>query len=149
MNTTMVVVADSVRARIFTTESASSPLIEIETMTHPEGRLHDRDITSDLPGKESGSDGSGGHSYEGKTDPKKHEMAQFSRQVASYLEDARKANKLSRLLIVAAPTFLGELRSQLTGETNEKVIFELNKNLTQSSPEEISSYLPKSFKQQT
>lgn len=147
MNSTMVVVADSVRARIFTTESARSPLNEIETMTHPEGRLHDRDITSDLPGKESGADGSGGHSYEGKVDPKKHELIQFSKQVASYLEDARKTNKLSRLLIVASPTFLGELRSQLSSETNEKVIFELNKNLTQSSVDDISSYLPKSFKQ--
>ena len=72
-----IVVADSSRARIFTTDSASSPLVEIETMAHPEGRMHDRDITSDLPGKGKGGDGSGGHAYQEETDPKKHELDKF------------------------------------------------------------------------
>ena len=58
MKPTMIVVADSARARIFTADSASSPLNEIETMAHPEGRMHDREITSDLPGKGVGGDGS-------------------------------------------------------------------------------------------
>ena len=145
MNKTMVVVADSARARIFTVESLQSPLNEIEVMAHPEGRLHDRDITSDLPGKGSGADSSGGHAYGSKVDAKQHELNVFSKQVATYLDDARKANKLTRLLIVAAPTFLGESRSHLSTETNEKVVFELNKNLTKSSAEDISKYLPRTL----
>ncbi len=55
--------------------SASSPLKEIETMAHPEGRLHDRDMTSDLPGKDVGGDGSGAHAYQSKTDPKQRPWA--------------------------------------------------------------------------
>ena len=145
MSKTMVVVADSASARIFTAESLQSPLNEIEVMAHPEARLHDRDITSDLPGKGSGADSSGGHAYGSKVDPKQHELNVFSKEVATYLDDARKANKLSRLLIVAAPAFLGELRSHLSTETNDKVVFELNKNLTKSSAEEISKYLPRTL----
>lgn len=145
MSKTMVVVADSTRARIFTTESLNSPLNEIEVMAHPEGRLHDRDITSDLPGKGTGADSSGGHAYGSKVDAKQHELIVFSKQVATYLDDARKENKLSRLLIIAAPTFLGELRSHLSTETNDKVVFELNKNLTKSSVDDISKYLPRTL----
>ena len=53
----MIVVADSSHARIFTVDSAHSPLNEIETMAHPEGRMHEQDMTSDLPGKDLGNDG--------------------------------------------------------------------------------------------
>ena len=38
---TMIIVADSSCARIFTADSAHSPLNEIETMAHPEGRVHE------------------------------------------------------------------------------------------------------------
>lgn len=60
MKKTMIVVADSYCARIFNVEAAHSTLTEVETLINPEGRLHDRDITSDLPGKMEGVDGSGG-----------------------------------------------------------------------------------------
>ncbi len=142
MKPTMIVVADSTRARIFTADSASSPLNEIETMAHPEGRLHDRDITSDLPGKDIGGGGSGGHAYQSKTDPKKHELAEFAKRVADHLNDARNANKLSNLLLIAEPTFLGELRAHLSHATKEKVVFELDKNLTHHSPADIRKHLP-------
>ena len=142
MKPTMIVVADSTRARIFTADSPSSPLNEIETMAHPEGKLHDRDITSDLPGKNSGGGGSGGHAYQDETDPKKHELAEFAKRVADYLDDARNANKYSNILVVAAPAFLGELRAQLSSETNEKIVFELDKNLTHHSTEDIRKHLP-------
>ena len=142
MKQTTIVVADSTRARIFTTDSAHSPLIEIETMAHPEGRLHDRDLTSDLPGKDVGGDGSGGHAYQAKTDPKKHELAEFAKRVANHLDDARNANKLSNLLIVAEPAFLGKLRAHLSTGTKEKIVFELDKNLTHHSPEDVRKHLP-------
>lgn len=142
MNPTMIVVADSTRARIFTADSASSPLLEIETMAHPEGKLHDRDITSDLPGKDTGGNGAGGHAYQSQTDPKRHELAGFAKRLADHLDDARNHNKLSSLLLVAEPTFLGELRTHLSSATSDKVVFELDKNLTKHSAEDIRKHLP-------
>jgi len=69
MKLTWILVADSTRARIFTADTPSSPLEEIEDFSHTEGRLHDREITSDLPGKIK-SAGAGGHTFEQPTDPK-------------------------------------------------------------------------------
>ncbi|MFC1589584.1 host attachment protein [Pseudomonadota bacterium] len=142
MKSTMIVVADSTCARIFTADSAKSPLIEIETLAHPEGRLHDKDMTSDLPGKSVGGDGSGGHAYQNQTDPKKYELTAFAKRVADHLDSARNANKLSNLLLVAGPAFLGELRTHLSTATSEKVVFELDKNLAHQSPADIRKHLP-------
>lgn len=70
----MIVVADSSRARIFTADSTRSPLNEIETIAHPEGRIHEQDLVSDMQGKDSGKGGGGDHAYQEKIEPKKQEM---------------------------------------------------------------------------
>ncbi|WP_455375784.1 host attachment protein [Kaarinaea lacus] len=145
MKPIMVVVADSVVARIFTAETSRSPLSEIENLTHVEGRLHDRDLTSDLPGKFGGKFGSAGHSYTDTTDPKKHELSEFARYIANYIESARKNNQISNLLLVAAPIMLGELRSHLSDETRKQIVLEVGKNFTANTAEDIRSQLPKSL----
>lgn len=145
MKSMMIVVADSSRARIFTADSARSPLNEIETMAHPEGRMHEQNMVSDMPGKDSGKGGGGDHAYQEKIEPKEQEMIVFARRIADYLDDARKANKLNQLLLVAAPAFLGELRTHLSNETSEKIVFELDKNIAHHSADDIRKHLSEFF----
>lgn len=141
MKLTWILVADSTRARIFTADTPSSPLEEIEDFSHTEGRLHDREITSDLPGKIK-SAGAGGHTFEQPTDPKKHEADVFAHRVAQYLEDAHNANRFDQLLIVAGPSFLGLLRNHLPEQIKKLVRFELDKEITMLSTAEIRQHLP-------
>jgi len=141
MKLTWILVADSSRARIFTADTPSSPLEEIEDFSHTEGRLHDREITSDLPGKIK-SAGAGGHTFEQPTDPKKHEADVFAHRVAQYLEDAHNAHRFDQLLIVASPSFLGLLRNQLPEQIKKLVRFELNKDITLLSAADIRQHLP-------
>ncbi|MEQ1637967.1 MAG: host attachment protein [Methylococcales bacterium] len=141
MKSTWILVADSVQARIFTADSPSSALEEIDTLVHPEGRLHDRDLTSDLPGRIKSSDGVG-HAFEQQTDPKKHEAESFARLITDYLLDAHNAHKFEQLLIVAEPTFLGLLRSQLPEQIKKQICFELDKNITTESAADIRKHLP-------
>ncbi|MBI1422747.1 MAG: host attachment protein [Gammaproteobacteria bacterium] len=141
---TWVVVADSTRARIFSAESSSAGLSELETLAHPEGRMHDRDITSDLPGRSFDSNKAGGrHAMEPSTDPKQELAIEFARTIARHVDAARVKNDFEQLVIVAAPTFLGLLREQLSNTCRKLVAFELNKNLVQQPAEEIRSHLPK------
>ena len=137
----IVVVADSTRARIFTAESGHSSLNEIETLTHTEGSMHEQDMVSDLPGKGSGKGGSGDHAFQEKVEPKKQEMIMFAKRISDYLDGVRKDNKMGKLYIIAAPAFLGELRTHLSSETGGKVVFELDKNLAHHSVEDISKHL--------
>jgi len=141
----MTMVADSTRARIFNLSSDHLELQEIEDIVHPEGRLHNRDISSDLPGKDKGINGSGGHAYSNKISPTEHERNEFAKRVATYLDDARKANKISKLLLIVAPRFLGELRSHLSSETSKIIIFELNKNLARQNIDAIKKYIPRPY----
>jgi protein required for attachment to host cells len=141
MKLTWIVVADSTRARIFTADTPSSTLEEIENFSHEEGRLHDREMTSDLPGRIKSSDGSG-HAFEQPTDPKKHETDNFAHRIAHYLEDAHNANRFEQLLIVAAPAFLGLLRNHLPEQIKKLVRFELDKDITMQSAADIRQHLP-------
>jgi len=141
MRKTWVIVADNSRARIFTAETPSSPLIEVDSIVHPEARMHDRDITSDLPGRGSGTGGSR-HSYETETDAKDHENVGFAKRIAGFLDDARKSDKFKQLIIVAAPSLLGNLRGGLNDQTRKMVSLELDKNLSQLSPLDIRKHMP-------
>lgn len=144
MKTTMIVVADSTRARIFTWGSEDhSVLKELEDMAHPEGRLHERDMTSDLPGKGSGAAGAGGHAYDNKDNTKKHQQVDFAKRVSTHLDNERKANKLSKLLLIVAPEFLGELRGKFSSELSKLIVFELPKNLAAHDAADIRKHIPK------
>ena len=67
---------------------------------------------------------------EPRTDPHEHEQRVFHHRIAAYLDGAAKRGDFDRLILVAPPKALGNLRSELTAATREKVSGELNKDLT-------------------
>ncbi|MDF1643870.1 MAG: host attachment protein [Pseudomonadales bacterium] len=142
MKTTWIVVASSSQARFFTADTATGPITEFYDLVHSESRLHARDITSDLPGKGFDRQGEGRHGLDSQTPIKKRESIQFAREVSEYLNQARRASQFGRLIIVAAPAFLGELRSTMHNDTASAVIHWLEKNIAKESPEKIRSSLP-------
>lgn len=142
MKTTWILVANNTNARIFTAETPSSPLIELEGFSHSQNRLHDRDLTTDFPGKIKTPGESGGHAFEQPTDPKEHEAQVFARELADYLNAAHNEDKFRQLLLVAEPSFLGCLRQELAEHVKKTVAFELDKNLVTAKPAEIRDHLP-------
>lgn len=142
MKSTWILVADSSRARVFTAETPSSPLQEIHDLAHPAGRLHEQNMTSDLPGKDSGSEGAGGHSYQDQTGPKQQEAIDFAKRVSEYLEEGKNTNRFEQLLIISAPAFLGTLRNQLSAQIRKCICFELDKNIAAHSADDIRRHLP-------
>ncbi|MGJ0490115.1 host attachment protein [Methylobacter sp.] len=143
MKSFWILVADSSRARIFTADTPSSPLGELEDIAHTEGRLHDREITSDLPGRmRHVGGGVEGHPYNPSSDPKKHEASNFAHSIAQHLQEARGENKFEQLVIIAEPTFLGMLRNNLPEQVKKTVCLELDKSITTHSAAEIRAHLP-------
>jgi protein required for attachment to host cells len=142
MANTWVLVADSSRARIFAADSPTSALTEFRTMVNPLGRQHEQDMTSDLPGSQAGHDGRH-HAVSGETDPKKTEAINFAKSISDYLEESISKHGYTKLVVVAAPAFLGLLREHMTPESIRRVTLELNKDLTQHSTDDIRQHLPK------
>jgi len=89
MKKTWILVADSSKARLFTVESASGPLIEVRDFLHPESRMHEQELTTDLPGKHRNDTGVGAHGFEqsGRIRAADHRRrAQIPRPVARCVE---------------------------------------------------------------
>ena len=142
MKSTWILVADNSQARLFTVETATSGLLELETFNHPEGRMHEQQLDSDLPGKNTSTAGGGGHRYQDKIGPKEQESINFAKKVSRYLDSAHNANEFERLMIVAAPSFLGTLRGQFSDSLHKAVVFSLDKDLKDHSLEDIRAHLP-------
>ena len=142
MNSTWLVVADNSKARFFSMESRTGPIEETRSFVHTEARLHEQNMTSDAQGRGSGKGGEGMHAYQDKVSPKEQESINFAREVSLELDKARKENKFKQFVLVAAPSFLGKLRDQMSKETQKLASFELAKNLSHLDAVEIRKHLP-------
>ena len=142
MRETWLVVADSTRARIFAAAGGWDTLQERADWVHPLGRASERDLTSDLPGRTFDSHGQGRHAMEPRTGVKEHEAEVFAKELAAEVEAARTRNEMGRLVLIAAPTFLGLLKSELGEAAQRLVVASIHKDLVKSSLEEIREHLP-------
>lgn len=142
MEKTWVLVAESSQARIFTADSPSSPLNEIETLSHQNSREHAQNLSTDLPGRQADKSSPSHHSLSDSTDLKKQEAMKFAKIINDHLDKGRNQQAYQNLIIVADPAFLGLLRENQSSATSKLVSLEVNKNLGKESLESIRQHLP-------
>jgi len=142
---TWIIVADSTKARVLSAEKPGMGISEIDLLQHPEGRLHEQELTTDLPGRAFDSVGDARHAMSSPVDPKEQEVIKFAKQVADYLEVARVSGRLTRLYLIAAPAFLGHLRESLTTPLSRIVKDSIDKNLVAQDSAVIRAELPRSL----
>ena len=99
------------------------------------------DIVSDQEGRAANPGGKGHHVIGPRTDPRRHLETEFLRSVASVLEDAAQAKKYDRLILVAAPKALGDLRTNLAPHAASLITKELDKDLVQLSERDLEKHL--------
>ena len=139
---TWLIVANSTIARIFKVQKKES-LVEIETLVHPESRLHNRDLVSDnRAGRTFDSMGPGRHALEPTILPKQQESIEFAKDIAHYLEKSRVNGDFDKLYLAASPTQLGLLRQNIHPATMKLINGEVNKDMTHMKVEEIINHLP-------
>lgn len=142
-NRTMwVVVADGARVRIF----QGDPRVGALELVMPElvgrGREKGSELLADRPGRSVDSSHIGNrHAMEPPTDPKEVEKQRFARELADKLEEANNEGRFARLMIVAPPKMMGELREVLSDRVKEKIVREVEKDLTWVSVHELPEHL--------
>ena len=121
MPTTMewALVADGGRARLFERRLPAGPWHEriadaIEAANPPS-----RELGTDRPGRVQESATTARHAVEPRTDPHRAAKAAFAGRLAARLEAT--ASAFERLLLVAPPAFLGELRTALGPAAGRKL----------------------------
>lgn len=138
MSKIWVLAADASRARFFITDKPAGALSEVETLSNPEGRLHEGDLVSDRGGR--GVNGAP-HSY--NNGQAKDEAAnRFAATVCSHLERGRTSRAFDKLYIMAPPHFLGLLRKHQSDALRGLVTDEVASDLTTQAPERIRAKLP-------
>ncbi|WP_158278924.1 host attachment protein [Leucothrix arctica] len=142
MSKIWVVVADEAKVRIFSAEKPKGTLTEIKEMTSSEATMLEQDLVSDKPGRGESNSGARKHAFEEKTSHKAQYAIRFSKEVSEYLEASLQSKSFGRLTLVAAPHFLGMLRKDLSAAIDEVVSFQLDKDLTMMTPQEIREHLP-------
>ncbi len=145
MSAYWVLVADSAKARIFSRNKKFSPLVELETLVHPESRLHRQDLVTDRPGLVHESRTPGESSNEEPTDPKVTEAQVFARDIAHRLREGRLNGDYSALVLVADPRFLGILRKCMDEDTRRAIDHEVAKNVTREDIDRITRTLDNSY----
>lgn len=141
MKSTWIVVAESARGRLFAIAGVGGKLLEVADLSHPESRLHDTDLSSDVPGRSFDSRGQGRHGMEQATDPHEREARAFAAEVARHIDGGIHAGSLDSLVLVAPPKFLGQLRSQLSKAARDMVVGEIDKNLVESDNKTLERYV--------
>ncbi len=138
---TWVVAAEAGRARIFLQQNPGADLDELEDLLNPVARAPERELTSDDHGRTFDSRGAGRHAKEPRVSAKKQGEVEFAHQICHLIEQGRTAKKYDRLVLVAAPEFLGLLRQHLTPEAARRVTREVHKNLVRADTDAIRSEL--------
>jgi protein required for attachment to host cells len=146
MSNTWILVANASAAALYSFEPSHSKkekpkLTLIGDFLHPGSRLKDVDITSDRLGEYFSKPGGHGNFAE-PTDPHQYEATVFARELSQKLEHGRTSNEYHKLILVAAPHFLGLLRECMGHKVFEGIqIEEVHKDYTKVKPHELADLL--------
>lgn len=109
-----VIVADEYQSTIYAREKKFSPLQEVASLQNESAREKTADLISDRGGRSFDSHGQGRHTLASeKSDPKTRLVAVFAKEIAGRISKAKQDGEFDKLLVVAAPRFLGILRPAL------------------------------------
>lgn len=138
---TWILVADSSHARIYLNDGVGKGLESVADGTFDEPVLPTRDINADKPGVSFSSKGEGRRSMQPATDPNRQAKLAFAKRLTVFLEQAYNSQKFDRLIVVAPPGMLGDLRSAMSARIAGLVYGELNKDLTHINEQELPGHL--------
>lgn len=123
-----IVVANSSLAEIYA--GNSKDLRSIHYFDFPDGRLRSGEVLADRPGHGHESVGPGRFSMTTQTDVHLHEIQIFAHQIIDALKKAKAENAFDRLIIIAPPQFLGELRQLMPDNIKKCIHKEFNKDIS-------------------
>ncbi len=136
---TWILVADGARARVLLNEGVGKGVRELSDRAFVGSRMRSRDMVSDRPGRTFDRGGQGRHAMEPTSDPHDEAERAFLHDVVAWLAEHEHA--FDRLIVIAAPRALGELRRAMPRALAEKVTSEIDADLTKAKPAEIEARL--------
>jgi protein required for attachment to host cells len=137
---TWVLVADGKIARILQQDAHGAALTVTEEL---QSALpgHARDLKSSAPGRAYAAGAAARHAMEPHTDPLVLEKQRFARRVAQLMNEAARQKRFRRLVLVAPPKTLGDLRAELDAAAAKLVGAEIAHDHVHTPPDELLTRL--------
>ena len=136
-----VLVADGAKLLFFRNEGDADRLDLKVVAAEQQPDPKDGDIKTDQAGQKPGSPGMGGGSSAGETDFHQQAEDRFAAEAADRINRAALAGTFERLVIVAPPKTLGELRKHYHKQVESRIIAEIPKDLTSHPVNKIEAAL--------
>jgi protein required for attachment to host cells len=145
MTTTWILIAHDAGARIFENRGPGKGLELVEQMDHEAGRDRNQEFDADRPGRSFQRNAADARrsAMSRSESPRERAVADFARTLAEELKSARTQNRYERLVLVAAPKFLGRVRNALDSATAHCVVGSLDKDLAGSDEAELVEHVGK------
>lgn len=138
---TWIVVADGARARFLRSEGWGHGLTEALNQAMITDHRPTHEIGTERPGRAFSPALGQPSGMEPKVDWHRFEKAQFAKAVAKTVEKAAIGGEFDRLVLVAPPPALGDLRNALGSNAQARIFAELGKDLTHLPLQELERRL--------
>jgi protein required for attachment to host cells len=142
--TTWILIADGAHARLFSNSGPGKGIEAVEGGVINGDHRPDHELVRDGLGRSFESSGSAGdmrHAIEPRTDPHRELKRDFAKHLGKVLAQGLANKSYDRLVIVAPPTALGDLRHALSEPVKHAVYAELDKDLVKTPTAELPSHL--------
>lgn len=139
--TTWVLIADGARARILSIDGhgTSRQLIEIEEFSGDHSAS--RELLRDKPARVYESHGEARHAIQPKSDPHRALKHSFAEHIANAMANHLERAAFDKLIVVAAPVTLGDLRVSFSDAVKARISVEIDKDLTKMPNSDIANII--------
>ena len=138
---TWIVIADGARARIVKNAGPGRGVESDSKLVFRSEHRKLQEIMADKPGRGFDSVGKGRHAMAYGADAVREDERHFLQSLAERLEKEAMANAYDRLILIAPPRALGDLRPYLSKPVKNRVHEEIAKDLTQLPKDRLSNHL--------
>lgn len=138
---TWILIADGALARILENSGPEHSLIAVDGMEFSADHSATHDLVSDRQGRSFSSHGYGRSAIEAHSDPHRELKTHFAHHLANVLAHELQQGRYQRLILVAAPVTLGDLRTAISSHVHATVIGEIAHDLTKIPNHEIPEHL--------
>ena len=138
---TWILIADGARARILEQLGPGREIRAVEGERFETASKPSRELGADRPGRVMESVGHHRHAIEPRHDPHRGLETLFAHQLIDILSQRLHEGRFEKLVIVAPPVMLGDLRSALPKPLQRAVVAEVAKDLTKVPNNEILSHI--------
>lgn len=138
---TWILTADHQHARVFANDGPGRGIAPLETLAMDGHLPVSHEAGSHRPDIGFASRGGPSHGIEPRSTPHEQAGRAFIGGVVSAVSEALAHGGFDRLVVVAPPRALGELRELLPGQVRDRVVGELNLDLTKASTADVLEHV--------